>query len=187
VPSAAELPARLLGVLQVIYLIFNEGYSANAGDRLVRADLCAEALRLGRLLAELLPEDAEVLGLLALMELHDARRAARVDAAGRYVALPDQDRSLWDEQRIEAGRDALERAVRIASSPLSRRRSSSRSTRQPRSDSPSVRGPVCGRSSRSYTIPRWNVISRCPRRRRICCGGPATRPARRGPTAGPSM
>jgi RNA polymerase sigma-70 factor, ECF subfamily len=114
VPSAAELPARLLGVLQVVYLIFNEGYSANAGDSLVRADLCAEALRLGRLLAELLPADAEVLGLLALMELHDARRAARVDATGRYVPLPDQDRSLWDEQRIQAGRVALERAVRLA-------------------------------------------------------------------------
>jgi RNA polymerase sigma-70 factor (ECF subfamily) len=115
VPSAAELPARLLGVLQVIYLIFNEGYSANAGESLVRADLCAEALRLGRLLAELLPADAEVLGLLALMELHDARRAARVDATGRYVPLPAQDRSLWDEQRIQAGRVVLERAVRLAS------------------------------------------------------------------------
>jgi RNA polymerase sigma-70 factor (ECF subfamily) len=115
VPSAAELPGRLLGVLQVVYLIFNEGYSANAGDRLVRADLCAEALRLGRLLAELLPADAEVLGLLALMELHDARRAARVGADGRYVPLPEQDRSRWDEQRIQAGRVALERAVRLAS------------------------------------------------------------------------
>jgi RNA polymerase sigma-70 factor (ECF subfamily) len=115
VPSAAELPARLLGVLQVVYLIFNEGYSANAGDSLIRADLCCEALRLGRLLAELLPADAEVLGLLALMELHDARRAARVDVAGRYVPLPDQDRSLWDDQRIHAGRVALERAVRLAS------------------------------------------------------------------------
>ena len=115
VPSAAELPARLLGVLQVVYLVFNEGYSANAGDSLVRADLCAEALRLGRLLAELLPADAEVLGLLALMELHDARRAARVDPAGRYVPLPDQDRLLWDGQRIQAGRVALEQAVQLAS------------------------------------------------------------------------
>jgi RNA polymerase sigma-70 factor, ECF subfamily len=114
VPSAADLPARLLGVLQVIYLIFNEGYSANAGDSLVRADLCAEALRLGRLLAELLPADAEVLGLLALMELHDARRAARVDPAGRYVSLPDQDRSRWDDQGIQAGRAALHRAARLA-------------------------------------------------------------------------
>jgi RNA polymerase sigma-70 factor (ECF subfamily) len=115
VPSAADLPARLLGVLQVIYLIFNEGYSANAGDSLVRADLCGEALRLGRLLAELLPADAEVLGLLALMELHDARRAARVDPAGRYVSLPDQDRSRWDDQGIQAGRAALHRAARLAS------------------------------------------------------------------------
>jgi RNA polymerase sigma-70 factor, ECF subfamily len=115
VPSAADLPARLQGVLQVIYLIFNEGYSANAGDSLVRADLCAEALRLGRLLAELLPADAEVLGLLALMELHDARRAARVDPAGRYVSLPAQDRSRWDDQGIRAGRATLHRAARLAS------------------------------------------------------------------------
>ncbi len=115
VPSAAELPGRLLGVLQVVYLIFNEGYSANAGNSLVRADLCAEARRLGRLLADLLPADAEVLGLLALMELHDARRAARVDPAGRYVPLTDQDRSLWDDQRIQAGRATLERAMRLAS------------------------------------------------------------------------
>ena len=114
VPSATELPGRLQGVLQVVYLIFNEGYSAHAGDQLVRGDLCAEALRLGRLLAELLPADAEVLGLLALMELHDARREARVDAAGRYVPLPEQDPSRWDGARLDAGRAALARAAALA-------------------------------------------------------------------------
>ena len=85
VPSPAELPQRLRGVLQVVYLIFNEGYSASSGDNLVRADLCGEALRLGRLLVDLLPDDAEAWGLLSLMQLHHARRDARVDTAGRYV------------------------------------------------------------------------------------------------------
>jgi RNA polymerase sigma-70 factor (ECF subfamily) len=113
VPGDAELPDRLRGVLRVVYLIFNEGYSASEGDRLVRGELCGEAIRLGLLLAHLMPDDAEVWGLLALMLLHDARRAARVDAGGRYVALEDQDRSLWDEPRIREGTRALERAVRL--------------------------------------------------------------------------
>jgi RNA polymerase sigma-70 factor, ECF subfamily len=113
VPSDDELPDRLGGVLQVVYLIFNEGYSASEGDRLVRGELCGEAIRLGRLLCRLMPDDAEVWGLLALMLLHDARRAARVDAEGVYVALDAQDRSSWDQGRIREGLGALERAVRL--------------------------------------------------------------------------
>jgi RNA polymerase sigma-70 factor (ECF subfamily) len=87
VPRDDELPDRLPAVLRVVYLIFNEGYAAAAGDRLVRGELCAEAIRLGRLLCELMPDEAEVWGLQALMLLHDARRAARVDAVGAFVAL----------------------------------------------------------------------------------------------------
>jgi len=113
VPADEELPDRLRGVLQVVYLIFNEGYAATEGDRLVRGELCEEAIRLGELLALLMPDDAEVWGLLALMLLHDARRAARVDPSGRYVALEDQDRSLWDQDRIRDGLAKLERAVRL--------------------------------------------------------------------------
>jgi RNA polymerase sigma-70 factor (ECF subfamily) len=113
VPADEELPDRLRGVLRVVYLIFNEGYSATEGDRLVRKELCDEALRLGELLARLMPDDAEVWGLLALMVLHDARRAARVDESGEYVALDQQDRSLWDEDRIRVGCAALDRAVRL--------------------------------------------------------------------------
>jgi RNA polymerase sigma-70 factor, ECF subfamily len=113
VPADEELPDRMRGVLQVVYLIFNEGYAAAEGDRLVREELCDEAIRLGELLTRLMPEDAEVWGLLAMMLLHDARRAARVDPGGRYVALDDQDRSLWDQDKLLAGRAALERAVRL--------------------------------------------------------------------------
>jgi RNA polymerase sigma-70 factor, ECF subfamily len=113
VPDDAELPDRLAGVLAVVYLVFNEGYVASAGDRLVRDDLCAEAIRLGRLLTTLMPDDAEAAGLLALMLIHDARRAARVTPDGAYVALPDQDRSLWDHPRLDEGKAILERALRL--------------------------------------------------------------------------
>jgi RNA polymerase sigma-70 factor (ECF subfamily) len=113
VPADEELPERLRGVLRVVYLIFNEGYAATEGDRLVREELCNEALRLGELLCRLIPDDPEVWGLLALMLLHDARRAARVDPSGRYVALDAQDRSLWDQDRIREGLAKLERAVRL--------------------------------------------------------------------------
>ena len=113
VPADEELPDRLRGVLRVVYLIFNEGYAATEGDRLVREELCDEAIRLGELLCRLMPDDAEVWGLLALMLLHDARRAARVDPSGRYVALDAQDRSLWDQDRIREGLAKLERAVRL--------------------------------------------------------------------------
>ena len=113
VPADEDLPDRVRGVLRVLYLIFNEGYAASEGDALVRGELCAEAIRLGRLLVALMPDEAEAWGLLALMLLHDARRAARVDADGRYVALDDQDRTLWDAARIEDGLVALNRALRL--------------------------------------------------------------------------
>lgn len=110
VPSTAELPERLEPVLRVIYLVFNEGYSASSGDSLTRYDLSAEAIRLGRLLAELLPE-AEVLGLLALMLLQDSRRTTRVSSAGDLVLLEDQDRSQWNHQQIAEGSALVERAL----------------------------------------------------------------------------
>jgi RNA polymerase sigma-70 factor, ECF subfamily len=113
VPADEELPERLRGVLRVVYLIFNEGYAATCGDRLVRGELCDEAIRLGDLLSLLMPDDAEVWGLSALMLLHDARRAARVDPSGRWVALDEQDRSLWDQGRIREGLARLERSVRL--------------------------------------------------------------------------
>ena len=112
VPTDSELPARLRGVFRVVYLIFNEGYAATAGDQLTRDDLCGEAIRLGRLLVELMPDEAEAWGLLSLMLLHDARRAARTGPTG-YVALGDQDRSLWDHDRIAEGLRILEKAVRF--------------------------------------------------------------------------
>lgn len=109
-PSRAELPARLDAVLHVIYLVFNEGYSATSGAGVVRADLCSEALRLGRLVAELLPEP-EVLGLLALMLLHDSRREARTSSDGELVLLDDQDRSLWRRAQIVEGVKLVESAI----------------------------------------------------------------------------
>jgi RNA polymerase sigma-70 factor, ECF subfamily len=104
VPEEEELPHRLPSVLASVYLIFNEGYAATAGEALVRRELCAEAIRLGRLLVELMPERPEPRGLLALMLLHHARRDARVDAEGRLVRLADQDRSLWHADEIQEGR-----------------------------------------------------------------------------------
>jgi RNA polymerase sigma-70 factor (ECF subfamily) len=107
VPEASELPDRLRAALATIYLVFNEGYSATSGETLVRADLCDEAVRLGRLLVEQLPGESEVLGLLALMLLIDARRDARADKAGAFVRLAEQDRSRWNRARIEEGQELL--------------------------------------------------------------------------------
>ncbi|GAA3235270.1 RNA polymerase sigma factor [Dactylosporangium siamense] len=103
VPPAERLPERLRPVLAVIYLIFNEGYAASSGDRLIRDDLCAEAIRLGRLLHELMPDEPEVTGLLALMLLTEARRPARTNPGGELVLLRDQDRSRWDQRLIAEG------------------------------------------------------------------------------------
>ncbi len=111
VPARADLPERLATVLHVIYLVFNEGYSASSGDSLTRKDLSAEAIRLSRLLVELLPEP-EAIGLLALMLLHESRRQARTTADGELVLLDDQDRSLWDRAMIAEGVALVERALR---------------------------------------------------------------------------
>src|SRR5437868_12450546 len=113
VPSAAELPDRLAEVMAVIYLVFNEGYSAANGDARVRGELCLEAIRLARVVRSLLPEPvSELEGLLALMLLHDARRATRVDARGELVLLSDQDRARWDRAQIEEGRTLLQTTLR---------------------------------------------------------------------------
>jgi RNA polymerase sigma-70 factor (ECF subfamily) len=111
-PNEADLPGRLRAVLAVVYLIFNEGYAASAGDRLIRADLCAEAIRLGRLLAELMPDEAEVMGLLALMLLAESRRAARTTPDGDLVPLADQDRSRWDRGLIAEGQAIVRQCLR---------------------------------------------------------------------------
>jgi RNA polymerase sigma-70 factor (ECF subfamily) len=113
VPADDELPGRIGGVLRVVYLVFTEGHQATAGPRVVRDELCDEAVRLARLLAGLRPEDPEVLGLLALLLLTDARRDARATADGRLVLLEDQDRSRWDRAKIGAGTQVLDRAVRL--------------------------------------------------------------------------
>ena len=110
VPRGAERAARLPSVLEVIYLIFNEGYAATAGDDLVRPGLCLEAQRLGRILAGLMPDDAEVLGLLALMEIHASRQKARAGPDGAFIPLTEQDRARWDHLLISRGLDALARA-----------------------------------------------------------------------------
>ena len=113
VPPPARLPERRVGMLAVVYGLFNEGYSASAGADLVRRSLCSEAIRLGRLLRELMPREPEVLGLLALMLLQDSRRAARLDPAGDPVPLEDQDRGRWDATAIDEGCEILAQALRL--------------------------------------------------------------------------
>jgi RNA polymerase sigma-70 factor (ECF subfamily) len=113
VPPAHMLPERIASVQAVIYLIFNEGYTATAGDNLIRRDLCQEAIRLARTLCELVPQEAENLGLLALMLLHDSRRDARVNSQGELVPLEEQDRSQWGRERIRDGLELVEKALRL--------------------------------------------------------------------------
>lgn len=113
VPPLEVLPDRLAAVRSVVYLVFNEGYSATGGDSLIRKDLCAEAIRLGRLLCELTPNEPENLGLLALMLLQDSHRDARTDARGELVTLEDQDRSAWDKEEIAEGLRMVEKALRF--------------------------------------------------------------------------
>ncbi len=112
VPGEALLAERLDGVLRVVYLVFNEGYAATSGDELVRRELCAEAIRLGHLLRSLLPNEPEVMGLLALMLLQDSRRATRLDESGELVTLEEQDRSRWDREQIAAAVPLAETALR---------------------------------------------------------------------------
>ncbi|GGO90114.1 RNA polymerase sigma factor [Wenjunlia tyrosinilytica] len=112
VPKEADLPERLRAVLAVVYLIFNEGYAASSGDRLVREDLCAEAIRLGRLLVELMPDEPEAMGLLALMLLVESRRAARTTPDGELVLLAGQDRGLWDRGLIAEGQAIVRGCLR---------------------------------------------------------------------------
>jgi RNA polymerase sigma-70 factor (ECF subfamily) len=113
VPPDDVLPDRLQSALAVLYLVFNEGYAATGGDDLVRRELCDEAIRLAKLLAVLMPDEPEAFGLLALMLFHDSRREARIGAGGELVLLDDQDRSLWDRDRIDEGLRVLERAARF--------------------------------------------------------------------------
>jgi RNA polymerase sigma-70 factor, ECF subfamily len=117
VPEREQMPERLASVLATIYLVFNEGYSATASDELVRHELCAEAIRLGRVLVQEMPHEREAKGLLALMMLHDARSAGRTDSEGSLVLLADQDRSLWDRQRIAEGERLARKALAAGSSP----------------------------------------------------------------------
>jgi RNA polymerase sigma-70 factor, ECF subfamily len=112
IPDDHDLPERLDAVLAVVYLVFNEGYAASTGRELIRTDLCDEAIRLARLLAQLMPDESEVLGLLALLLLHDARRGARVDADGGLVLIADQDRAAWNRTQISEGIGLVECALR---------------------------------------------------------------------------
>jgi len=155
VPEGEERTARLGSVLEVIYLIFNEGYSATTGQDWLRPELCAEALRLGRILAAIVPDEAEVHGLVALMELNSSRLSARVGPRGAVVVLADQDRRRWDRLLIARGEAALRRAVPHAGPSPSRRRS------------PFATPELFG--WRKPTGPRWwpsTTRSRRPRRRR---------------------
>jgi len=143
VPDASRLPERLDGVLAVLYLIFNEGYAASAGDVLVRQDLSSEAIRLSKLVCELAPDEPEALGLTALMLLHDARRTARVSDSGELVTLEEQNRALWDKKQIFLGLTYLDRAMRL---------------RRPRSYQLQAAISACHASAASAEATNWTRI-----------------------------
>lgn len=111
VPDASQWPERVRSVLAVIYLIFNEGYAGSSGEQLVRTDLCEKAILLGQMLNQLIQDDPEVLGLLALMLLHDSRRTARLDAKQNYLSLEQQNRDFWDQEKIAMGKQLLHKAL----------------------------------------------------------------------------
>ena len=158
VPTAAELPERLDAVLRVIYLVFNEGYAASSGASLTRHDLSAEAIRLGRLLVELLPEP-EAIGLLALMLLQESRRAARTSPSGELILLEDQDRSLWDRDQIAEG-VALVRAGAVVAAV----RAPTRSRRRSRRCTP--RRPTPAATDWDEIVGLYDVLLREPTHRR---------------------
>jgi hypothetical protein len=158
VPSREDLPARVTGVLTVLYLIFNEGYLASDPEqKAVRGDLTAEAIRLTRLVRDLMPGDGEVVGLLALMLLTEARRTARMSAGGELVALGDQDRGAWDRELIAEGH-ALVRARLAAGQPPGGSRSRPRST--PSTPTPATSATPTGRRSSRSTTSSWSSTAR---------------------------
>jgi RNA polymerase sigma-70 factor, ECF subfamily len=160
VPPAHLLPERTGGVLAVLYLLFNEGYAATAGADLVRRGLCAEAIRLARTLARLMPDEPEALGLLALMLLHDARRTARVDDTGDLVTLEEQDRARWDTSEIDEGVGLLDAALHHdrAGPPISCRPPSPPATPAPRMRRTPIgrRSPSSTAGSPSWCPPQWS-------------------------------
>ena len=156
VPADHELPDRLPAVLAVVYLVFTEGHTATSGEHLVRVDLCDEAVRLARLLRDLLPDEAEVAGLLALLMLTDARRATRIDAAGDLVLLADQDRSRWDGARDRRRCRARRRGVAAVRRRAGAVPAAGRHRRLPR-DQPDMRGHRLGARSPSSTTARGAV------------------------------
>jgi len=159
IPRKSELAARLASVLEVIYLVFNEGYSATAGDDWMRPALCEEALRLGRILAELAPQEPEVHGLVALMEIQASRSAARVGPSGEPILLLDQDRSRWDQLLIRRGLAALERAGKLAGTPgpYASRPPSPPATPEPTSPKPPT-GPASSTSTPSWPISHPPIV-----------------------------
>ena len=174
VPESHELPDRLDSVLAVLYLVFNEGYAASSGDALIRRELCAEAIRLGAVLAALMPDEAEVLGLAALLMLQDSRRDARVDGDGAIVLLEDQDRERWDRAQIAAGLQLCERALALAAGPALRDPGRHRGRARPRraaartrtgSGSPSGTHGSSGSSPRRWSASTARRRSRWPRGR----------------------
>ena len=185
VPADADLPERLASVLAVVYLIFNEGYSASSGDRLTREDLCAEAIRLGRLLTTLMPDEPEVQGLLALMLLIESRRATRTTKDGDLVLLRDQDRSRWDRRLIAEGQAIVRRCLRRNQpGPYQVQAAinavhSDAATADATAPSRSAKWTARMRRSRSSSRSTWRRTSRITPSAPICCGASAVTATRR--------